>query len=559
MKKTLFFIFSVLALNQGFSQNLITNGDFELGTKPTGGGQITKATGWTTGCRLHDGVSGTPDLYDASSILPTLDGISPRNVPNNKRFGAIYQDQNHGESLLASLTTPFAINYDYTIGFYVAGHGWGPAYQLPPVNYKIEVVLRKAGNCTLEKIVYTSPTVIIDNIGGTAQPSANWHAYGGSFAMSQADINVGYDKVEIRINGLTQHLTQGIDDVTLTRTPATVASFVFANPGQTEVTMNTLYGPGPVTETCLPTILINGGASANEDRYHIEIAEFNPATYTNVGPALYSAWQCTGCTVPTTNINLTALLASVGKSFSADKVYRVSLSVGPTWNSVTKFVRPKSCTSTASYVFINSDQTNVNLPSKYGTQQVVEMCNNWININGAASAYETSYYIELAEFNLVTWTNVTVFYSQWVCTGCQVPSSININLLPGANIQVGKVYKLSLSVGPDWNTMTKFFRVKNCSKSGEVLLTEVGEGEADAQISMFPNPVTDVLNLTANEGQSFKSVSIYDMGGSLVRTETLSAVGNEERIDLSTLIKGMYLVEVTTDKGTIQRSKIIKE
>lgn len=72
-------------------------------------------------------------------------------------------------------------------------------------------------------------------------------------------------------------------------------------------------------------------------------------------------------------------------------------------------------------------------------------------------------------------------------------------------------------------------------------------------VKVFPNPVEDILQIRSVE--SVEEVSVYDVLGNLVFTDTLSGISQE--IDMSNLPSGIYLVEITI--GVSSRTlKIVK-
>ncbi|MFM1875654.1 MAG: hypothetical protein RL266_1391 [Bacteroidota bacterium] len=65
-----------------------------------------------------------------------------------------------------------------------------------------------------------------------------------------------------------------------------------------------------------------------------------------------------------------------------------------------------------------------------------------------------------------------------------------------------------------------------------------------AEVSIFPNPTTDVLNISTTE--KLVAVNIYASNGALVRTD------DQTSIDVSALESGLYLVQVQTKEGVGQ-------
>ena len=74
------------------------------------------------------------------------------------------------------------------------------------------------------------------------------------------------------------------------------------------------------------------------------------------------------------------------------------------------------------------------------------------------------------------------------------------------------------------------------------------------QARIYPNPVVDVLKIEATSKVS--SVQVFDVSGKAVSSFELNAVKNQ--IDLSKLTPGVYVVNITTEKG-IQSVKIVKK
>jgi hypothetical protein len=89
-------------------------------------------------------------------------------------------------------------------------------------------------------------------------------------------------------------------------------------------------------------------------------------------------------------------------------------------------------------------------------------------------------------------------------------------------------------------------------------LTEI---EAINSVSIYPNPSDGIFNLELNKnlGESI-DVSIFNLSGQLVYTKQFNL--NEENqintIDLNDLEKGVYAVQVISEKGNINRKLVIE-
>ena len=69
---------------------------------------------------------------------------------------------------------------------------------------------------------------------------------------------------------------------------------------------------------------------------------------------------------------------------------------------------------------------------------------------------------------------------------------------------------------------------------------------------MYPNPVSDVLNIQLPTGTDKAEVGVYDYTGRLVSTKTVSS--NDSTLDVQNISKGIYIIRVTTNsKIGVQR------
>jgi hypothetical protein len=65
------------------------------------------------------------------------------------------------------------------------------------------------------------------------------------------------------------------------------------------------------------------------------------------------------------------------------------------------------------------------------------------------------------------------------------------------------------------------------------------------QLKIYPNPVTDVLNIGTNSKNSIRSVRLLDISG----REILKVEGNNSSLSVSHLQSGLYIASITTEKG----------
>ena len=70
---------------------------------------------------------------------------------------------------------------------------------------------------------------------------------------------------------------------------------------------------------------------------------------------------------------------------------------------------------------------------------------------------------------------------------------------------------------------------------------------------IYPNPVVDYLNIKLSDKQQLNSLEIYNLNGNKVFTS------NKNNVDISALIKGIYLVKIKLSNGKVETHKLIKK
>ncbi|MBN8566022.1 MAG: T9SS type A sorting domain-containing protein, partial [Flavobacteriales bacterium] len=78
----------------------------------------------------------------------------------------------------------------------------------------------------------------------------------------------------------------------------------------------------------------------------------------------------------------------------------------------------------------------------------------------------------------------------------------------------------------------------------------------DNLISIYPNPVKDVVNITIKENSTIKTIELYDVQGRLLQTQLVNDVHSE--LNVSSRANGLYFIKINTDKGT-KVEKLVKE
>ena len=81
---------------------------------------------------------------------------------------------------------------------------------------------------------------------------------------------------------------------------------------------------------------------------------------------------------------------------------------------------------------------------------------------------------------------------------------------------------------------------------------------AEANTFVYPNPASDYLVVKTRQGIRITDVEIYNMAGSLVRTENGLNKLSHQINGIDQYTPGLYLVKVTTDQGIITRKAFVQ-
>lgn len=132
------------------------------------------------------------------------------------------------------------------------------------------------------------------------------------------------------------------------------------------------------------------------------------------------------------------------------------------------------------------------------------------------------------------------------------PSSYNNNSAVTTNVAAENVI---------WNNTYKYWEVTvdAIGFGGYLLTTDKTLGNIENSLnslSLYPNPVINDLTINLPTNIKNAQIKIVDVTGRTVSNSNVTISNN--KVDVSKLSQGVYIVEITTDKGTISK-KIIKK
>lgn len=76
-------------------------------------------------------------------------------------------------------------------------------------------------------------------------------------------------------------------------------------------------------------------------------------------------------------------------------------------------------------------------------------------------------------------------------------------------------------------------------------------------LKAYPNPVSDILNVSVDNASIIRDIMVMDMNGRVVQNSTSVNV-NQAEINMKELAAGIYLINVTDDNGNRGFAKITK-
>lgn len=196
------------------------------------------------------------------------------------------------------------------------------------------------------------------------------------------------------------------------------------------------------------------------------------------------------------------------------------ISMGTAVDSVLIYYRPGTFvgnnTSSAGWTYLGGNMTTgagLNVPTKID-----------VSLAFAATSSTTYAFYVTTQGGGVDYTNGTTVGNTWA-------TNADLSVLEGN----GGTYPFSVTFSPrNFNG-----RVQYCLPTGvkDVLST--------SNVSIFPNPAKDELNISLPLNGESTNVSIYNVIGEVVFTENMIANGTTSKFDISNLKSGVYVVKLT--------------
>ena len=150
--------------------------------------------------------------------------------------------------------------------------------------------------------------------------------------------------------------------------------------------------------------------------------------------------------------------------------------------------------------------------------------------------YPDEYYEVKVSTSGTTLSNFATVFSETLTTDQWEERTVNLANYAGQNINIAFVHTNSSDVF--------VMKIDNLS-----VTAGVGINEVEDNISVYPNPANNVLNVNASS--NINKVEVYNMLGQNVMTVSVNDINAS--INTSSLTQGMYMLKLHTDNGVVNR------
>ena len=90
------------------------------------------------------------------------------------------------------------------------------------------------------------------------------------------------------------------------------------------------------------------------------------------------------------------------------------------------------------------------------------------------------------------------------------------------------------------------------SKYSKDIVDDLNEKSITESVSIYPNPVSNILTIVASDGKKVNKIQLYSMDGKMILDQQIQ----NNQLDLSNLLQGTYILKTDFSKTT--NFKIIK-
>lgn len=126
--------------------------------------------------------------------------------------------------------------------------------------------------------------------------------------------------------------------------------------------------------------------------------------------------------------------------------------------------------------------------------------------------------------------------------------TFDMDLRPGEVASGIALFKITLTNQIDEDDNISFFVQFN--------VATVGIANGNIEMALYPNPMSDVLNVNVNSISDDTKFELYDALGKLVLAQSVSSYTTQ--LDVSELLNGLYFIKLRNGNAVLQTRKLVK-
>ena len=109
----------------------------------------------------------------------------------------------------------------------------------------------------------------------------------------------------------------------------------------------------------------------------------------------------------------------------------------------------------------------------------------------------------------------------------------------------------------DWYWISKVPMIR--MNLGNLWTTGISDNTLINNFNVYPNPASNKVTIEINNSKDEKiSISLKDILGKEVFVKQLETINAKQVIDVSNLVKGVYLLEITTQNGRVVKQLLVE-
>ncbi|MFN8438796.1 MAG: CARDB domain-containing protein [Cytophagales bacterium] len=186
----------------------------------------------------------------------------------------------------------------------------------------------------------------------------------------------------------------------------------------------------------------------------------------------------------------------------------------------------------------------------FTTGSILQLSSVVKNIGNTSASYNTNTAFVLSSDSVYSSNDVYLNNISTTYLGAGGTTNVNSSVAIPSSLAAGTYY--ILSVADYFNVLTESNESNN-AKSSKVkitIVTDVTDVTLENNVSVYPNPSSGVVKISNSLNST---LNVFDMNGTLVHSQNVS----QEKIDLSNLDSGVYMINLNSDSNLIHSEKLV--